>query len=72
MPQITTTLILSNAGKLLLNGEELQASESGTHDYRIKQVYTGVPLKREWNHFLIKVASDKYWWPQAGSLFVKM
>jgi hypothetical protein len=31
------TLILSDTEKLILNGEELQVSETGMNDYRIKQ-----------------------------------
>ncbi|MEX0987525.1 MAG: hypothetical protein WD052_08620 [Bacteroidales bacterium] len=39
---------------------------------RLRQSYWGVPLKKGWNHFLIKVASNANWWPGKGTLAVRM
>jgi len=31
-----------------------------------------VLYSKEWDHFLVNVARDKYWWAGTGSFFVKM
>jgi hypothetical protein len=58
-PRFTTLAYVSEKCKLFLNGEELVATRTEPADYRTLCVYEGVPLKKGWNHFLVKVASGR-------------
>lgn len=72
MPQVNKQLIISDAGKLFLNGQFIEPTNSELIDYRLKQNYRSIPLKQGWNHFLIKVVTDNFDVPNQGTLFTRI
>ena len=72
MPQVNKELIISDAGKLFLNGQFLEPTSTEEIDYRLKQNYRSIPLTKGWNHFLVKVVTDDFDVPNQGTLFSRM
>lgn len=56
-PRFTMLCYVSEKCRLFLNGRELQPSRTEPADYRTRYDFQNIPLKKDWNHFLIKVAA---------------
>jgi len=57
VPRVTMSLYVSEKCRLFVNGRELQPARAEPADYRTLYVFESVPLKKDWNHFLVKVAA---------------
>ncbi len=56
-PRLTFFCYVSEACRLFLNGAEVKPSASEPADYRTRLTFEGVPLKKDWNHLVIRTAS---------------
>lgn len=72
LPRMSLFAYVSDACKLYLNGCRLMPSATVPADYRARLAYQDLPLKKGWNHFLIKVASDAYHGAEPGTLAVRL
>ncbi|MCL4206207.1 MAG: hypothetical protein KJ000_27300 [Pirellulaceae bacterium] len=72
LPKVNQHCYVSTACRLLLNGQRLQPSASVDVDYRTRATYENLPLRKGWNHFLVKVASDSYQNADPGTLAVRL
>jgi beta-galactosidase len=71
-PHFTTVCFVSEKCRVFLNGQELAAATTEPADYRTRLVFEGVPLKKGWNHFLIKVVSNRLAGDRPGTLAVRI
>ena len=58
--------------RLFLNGREVVPSQAEPADYRTRLAYNGLPLKKGWNHMMIKVASSRLDGDRPGTLAVRI
>ena len=56
-PKLTIFCYASEACRLFVGGREVMPSASEPADYRTRLTFDGVPLKKDWNHLVIRVAS---------------
>lgn len=71
LPKVFTRIYYSDSCKFYMNGTLLEPPAAQSVDYRMVQIYP-VGLKRGWNHFLIKLASDSYAKANPGCLAVRL
>ena len=71
-PRFTTLVYVAQKCRLLVNGQELKPTRTERADYRALYVFDGVPLKKDWNHFLLKVASDHLEGDTPGTVAVRI
>ncbi len=57
VPRFTTFCYGSERCRLFLNGRELAPALTEPADYRTRYTFENIPLKKDWNHFLVKVAA---------------
>lgn len=72
LPKVSLHCYASDACRLYLNGGMLQPAVSAPVDYRTRATYDNLPLRKGWNHFLVKVASDSYQNADPGTLAVRL
>ncbi|MCK5565119.1 MAG: hypothetical protein KAJ07_07710 [Planctomycetes bacterium] len=72
LPQVTQFCYVSDQARVYLNGIAIKPTASEPADYRTRLIYDRVPLKKGWNHFLIKVASDSLVNTDPGTLAVRL
>lgn len=72
LPKVSQHCYVSDACRLYLNGGLLQPAVSAAVDYRTRATYDNLPLRKGWNHFLVKVASDSYQNADPGTLAVRL
>jgi beta-galactosidase len=58
--------------RVFLNGKELTALAKNPADYRTMSIYEDMHLKKDWNHVLIKVVSDRAEGPEPATLAVRV
>ncbi len=56
-PRLTIFCYASEACRLFVGGREVEPSASEPADYRTRLTFDGVPLKKDWNHVVIRLAS---------------
>lgn len=71
-PKFRLHCYVSDESRLFVNGAEAKATRSEAADYRKLVTYDGIPLKKGWNHLLIKVATDSLKGAEPGTLAVRM
>ena len=71
-PRFSTLVYVAQKCRLFMNGEELKPTRTDQADYRVLDVFDGVPLKKGWNHFLLKVASDHFEGDTPGTVAVRI
>jgi len=71
-PRFTMQSFVSSNCRLLVNGKPQQPSHTADADYRKLITFDGIPLKKGWNHCLIKVASDSLSDPKPATLAVRI
>lgn len=71
-PKFRLNCYVSDACRLIVNGTPLTETRSEAADYRKLVTYDGIPLKKGWNHLLIKVATDSPIGVEPGTLAVRM
>jgi beta-galactosidase len=57
--------------RVFVNGRETAATRTEPADYRTRYTFGNVPLKKDWNHILIKVAASKLHGPTPATLAVR-
>lgn len=72
VPRAAIVCYVSEKGRLFLNGQEILPSRQEPADYRTQLFFENLPLKKGWNHLLIKVASDRLHGDQPGTLAVRI
>lgn len=58
-PKFRMITYVSERGRVFLNGKELDPTAANAADYRMMNIYEDMPLKKDWNHVLIKIAGDR-------------
>jgi hypothetical protein len=71
-PRFTMHCYVSSSCRLLVNGSPLEPLRSEDADYRKLVTFDGIPLKKGWNHCLIKVVADSLLGDKPGTLSVKI
>jgi beta-galactosidase len=71
-PRFSMFSYVSEQGRLWLNGHEIEATVKEPADYRVRYQYDGLPLKRGWNHFLMKVVFRDLKGDKPGTLALRM
>lgn len=71
-PKFRLGCYVSDACRLFINGTALTETRSENADYRKLVTFDGIPLKKGWNHILIKVATDSPDGAEPGTLAVRM
>jgi len=71
-PRLSTFCYAADVCRLFLNGRELPPAHTGTADYRVLYVFENIPLRKDWNHFLIKVAASHLQGAEPGTLAVRI
>lgn len=56
-PRFSAFCYASETCRLFLNGREVPPARAEPADYRMRYAFEHLPLKKDWNHFLIKVAA---------------
>ncbi|MCX5684640.1 MAG: hypothetical protein NT049_13265, partial [Planctomycetota bacterium] len=56
-PRFSTVFYVSEKCRLLVNDREVKATATEPADYRTRLTFENIPLKKGWNHFLVKVAA---------------
>ena len=59
-PRAGLLCYVSQQCRLYLNGVEMQPARSEPADYRTLNAYSSLPLKKGWNHCLVKVATENW------------
>jgi hypothetical protein len=72
LPRLNKLCFVSDEGVVWLNGIPLVPAKAEPVDYRTRLWYENVPLKKGWNHFLVKVASDALLGADPGTLAVRL
>ena len=72
LPKMEKACYVSDDCKVYLNGELLKETISEQADYRTLKIYRNVPLKKGWNHFLVKVVSDSLKKTDPGTIAVRL
>jgi hypothetical protein len=72
LPKVSQICFISDLCKVYLNGKALKPTASVAAEYRARQSYQDLPLKKGWNHFLVKVASDSLLNADPGTLAVRL
>jgi hypothetical protein len=71
-PRLTTACYVSEKCRLFVNGQEVKAARSEPADYRTLSIFDGLPLKKGWNHCLVKVGASKLKGENPGTLAVRI
>ena len=71
-PRVTTTCYVADKCRLWVNGHELSPTQSEAADYRTCLAFAGLPLKKGWNHCLLKVVSDRLAGDRPATLAVRI
>lgn len=71
-PKFRLNCYVSDTCRLIVNGTPLTETRSEAADYRKLVTFDGIPLKKGWNHLLIKVATDSLKGAEPGTLAVRM
>lgn len=72
VPRFGLRCFVSERARLFLNGGEVTPARQEPADYRTLDTYEPLPLKKGWNHFLIKVVSDHLRGEHPATLAVRM
>ncbi len=71
-PQLTTFCYVADQCSMWVNGQALPPVHSEPADYRTRLTFAGLPLKKGWNHILIKVAARQLHGDHPGTLAVRI
>ena len=71
-PRFTTVFYVSEKCRLLVNGREVKPTASEPADYRTRLTFENIPLKKGWNHFLVKVAARQLRGERPATLAVRI
>lgn len=71
-PRLGMLCYVAEACKLILNGKEITSASTTPVDYRTLYTFERLPLKKGWNHFLIKVTSNTLQGDKPGTLAVRL
>ncbi|MCW3052871.1 MAG: glycoside hydrolase family 2 [Chthonomonadales bacterium] len=71
-PRVGLRCFVSSECRLLLNGKEAVPAQRAPADYRTLYSFESLPLKRGWNHVLIKVAADQLQGDKPGTLAARL
>lgn len=71
-PRFTMFCYVSEKCRVFLNGRELPSTRAEPADYRARVVFENVPLRKGWNHFLVKVASHQLQGEHLATLAVRI
>jgi beta-galactosidase len=58
-PRFSSLFYVSEKCRLFVNGGEVQPARTQAADYRTLYVFENIPLTKNWNHFLVKVAAKE-------------
>ena len=72
VPSLNMICYVSQRCRVSLNDRELTATHAEPADYRTRLQFEGVPLKKGWNHFLIKLVSSSLTGEQPATLAVRV
>lgn len=71
-PRFIMNCYVSSNCRLLVNGKPLEPVHTAAADYRKLITFDGIPLKKGWNHCLIKVAAETLADPKPATLAVRI
>lgn len=71
-PSVDLLCYAADLCKLYLNGKEIVPNRTGAADYRKLYSFDQMPLIRDWNRIIIKVATDHVRGSNQGSMAVRM
>lgn len=71
-PRFGTLCYASEQCRLFLNGQEIKPARTQTVDYRTLYVFEKLPLKKDWNHFMVKVVSRQLRGEHPATLAVRI
>jgi len=72
VPRFQTTCYAAERLRLFLNGRDISPTRTEPADYRTLYQYDGMPLRRGWNHFLLKLAGRQLDGQQPATLAVRI
>lgn len=71
-PRFTIFCYASEKCRLFVNGREVAAARTAPADYRTRYAFENVPLKKDWNCILIKVAATQLQGASPATLAVRL
>ena len=71
-PRFTLFCYAAEKCRVFVNGREAPAARTAPADYRTRYAFENVPLKKDWNHILIKVAARQLRDPNPATLAVRL
>lgn len=72
VPRLNLFCYVSERCRVFLNGQELNPGRTEPADYRRRLAFDGLPLKKGWNHLLLKVASTRLEGADPATLAVRI
>lgn len=71
-PKFRMITYVAEKERVFLNGKELDPRIVHPADYRTMNIYEDMPLQKDWNHVLIKIASDRAEGAEPATLAVRI
>ncbi len=71
-PRFTMFCYAADKCRLFLNGREIAPARTEPADYRTRYAFENLPLKKDWNRILIKVASENLRGAKPATLAVRI
>ncbi|MFO0926882.1 MAG: hypothetical protein U0736_07540 [Gemmataceae bacterium] len=72
VPRLTLACYVAQRCRVFLNGRELPPAHTEPADYRTRLQFDGLPLKKGWNHVLIKLVATQLTGEKPGTLAVRL